>query len=389
MNKELLFLLGNYPSIGGVESITTNLANEFVKMGMGVHIVSFEQTAALEKMNLDNRVKVIVLTKPVLSKTNKETLRKYIYDNKIEIVLNQWCLPFYTTMLLKYAIKDTNCKLIQVHHNNPITNARLKQIESNLEDGCENRLVGFAKWHLINLVSRLSLRYAYSNCEKFVFLSESFLAPFLKYVWICKSSKVAAIPNCFFTESDGVLPIKEKEILYLGRIDFNQKRVRRVIDIWNQLEARYPEWHLTVVGDGPDLGTVKKMVADYRLKRVFFEGFQKADRYFRRAPIMLLVSEYEGFGIVLVEAQSYGCVPVALDSYTALHDIVENHKNGVIIDYPYQLDKFVKEVSKLIEDKETLERCEFNAIKNVEKFKLPCVLNMWLELFNEVCNDKS
>lgn len=102
---------------------------------------------------------------------------------------------------------------------------------------------------------------------------------------------------------------------------------------------------------------------------------------------MLLVSEYEGFGIVLVEAQSYGCVPVALDSYTALHDIVENNKNGVIIDYPYQVEKFVVEISKLIEDKEMLERYEVNAIKNVEKFKLPCVLHMWLELFNEVCNE--
>ena len=38
------------------------------------------------------------------------------------------------------------------------------------------------------------------------------------------------------------LPNKDKELLYLGRIDYNQKRVRRVIDIWNKLEKKYPDW---------------------------------------------------------------------------------------------------------------------------------------------------
>ena len=99
---------------------------------------------------------------------------------------------------------------------------------------------------------------------------------------------------------------------------------------------------------------------------------------------MLLVSEYEGFGIVLIEAQSFGCVPVALDSYSALHDIVINGNNGVIIEYPFQIDKFVSEIAFLIDNKDKLEEYELNAIKSVEKFSLPNVVKMWLKLFEEV-----
>ena len=71
MLHRILILLGKYPSIGGVESITTNLANEFVKLEYAVHIISFEAVCSLENMGLDSRVKVLTLSYPVLSKSNK------------------------------------------------------------------------------------------------------------------------------------------------------------------------------------------------------------------------------------------------------------------------------------------------------------------------------
>lgn len=385
MKRNILFLLGRYPNIGGVESITTNLSNNFVEKGCNVHIVSFEAMCELNKMGLDNKVRTLTLSYPVYSNRNKKILSAYVREHKIDIVINNWCLPFYVTMLIKHSIKDRSCKYIGVCHNHPMTNEKLKDCEIRIEERQGLQILNKLKWYAINFVSRLSLKYVYRNCDRLILLSPSIISPFKKYIWEKKGDKLVSIPNSFESSADGGRYKKEKEILYVGRIDYYHKRVRRVIDIWNQLEARYPDWHLTIVGDGPDMGTLKSMVKTYHLKNVFFEGFEKPDKYFQRAPIMLLVSESEGFGIVLVEAQSYGCVPVALDSYTALHDIVENNKNGVIIDYPYQVEKFVTAISKLIEDKEILERYEINAIRNVDKFKLPCILNMWLELFNEIC----
>lgn len=385
--KSILFLLGRYPSIGGVESITTNMSNAFVEIGYNVHIVSFEAACGLEEMGLDHRVSTLLLSYPVYSNRNKKILSAYVREHKIDVVINNWCLPFYVTRLIKYCIKHTECKYLGVYHNNPLTNARLKNCEIRIEEKQGLQMVNKLKWQAINLASRLSLKYVYRNCDRLVLLSPSFIFPLKKYIWEKNGAKIISIPNSLEGSYSGERYNKDKEILYLGRIDYNQKRVRRVIEIWNQLESRYPDWHLTIVGDGPDMETVKSMVAKYRLKNVYFEGFQKADKYFQRAPMMLLVSEYEGFPLVLVEAQSYGCVPVALDSFTALHDIVENRKNGVIIDYPYQVEKFVSAISKLIEDKEMLEKCEGNAIKNVDKFKLQCVMNMWFKLFKEVCNE--
>lgn len=384
MGRNILFVLGRYPNIGGVESITTNLSNEFVKLGNQVHIVSFEAVCSLNQMGLNDKVKTLTLSYPVYSQSNKKELTAYISENKIEVVMNNWCLPFYVSRLINYCIRNTPCKYLAIHQNDPVTNARLKNCEIRIEEHIGLNIVNKIQWHVINIVSRLSLKYVYHKCDRFVVLSPSFIPPLKKYIWEKNGAKISAIPEAFETEANGNKYEKEKEIIYLGRIDYNQKRVRRIIDIWSHLESIYPEWHLTIVGDGPDMGTVKKKVINYNLKNVRFEGYQKPDKYFKRASIMLLVSEYEGFGIVLVEAQSFGCVPIALDSYSALHDIVKDDVNGIIVEYPFQINRFVSEISSLIENKEKLEKCELNAIKSVDKFRLTNVVKMWLQLFDEL-----
>lgn len=64
---------------------------------------------------------------------------------------------------------------------------------------------------------------------------------------------------------------KIKEIIYVGRLDFVQKRVYRVIDTWNYLEDNFPDWRLTIVGDGDDRQNLENHVKALALKRVFLK----------------------------------------------------------------------------------------------------------------------
>lgn len=388
-NTNILFVLGVYPSIGGVESVVTNLSNDFTDLGMNVHIASFESNCSLEVMNLHSKVKILRLSKPVYSKSNRTLLSRYVKDYHVDFVINDWVLPFYVSMLIKKSIKGTKCKFIQAHQNLPTTNARLKDLEIKMEETNGIHFFDKLRWQAVNLVSRLSLKYVCNVCDKFVLLSPTFISQFARYIWTTDISKMYAIPETFDSTANGTLPKKNKEVLYLGRLDYNQKRVRRVIDIWSELEKKYPDWFLTIVGDGPDMKELKRRTNEYGLQRVSFEGFQKGDKYFSRAAIMLLVSEYEGFGIVLAEAQSHACVPVALDSYTALHDIVENEKNGIILNYPYDKKMFVKAVEGLMLNEERREKMAVNGMETVKRFERPKVVNMWIELFNSLNYNKS
>lgn len=95
----LLFLLGKFPSIGGVETVTAILANEFSARGHEVHVVSFEQVTETPSPALDSRVTLHRLGYPVSSQANLAALRDLLSSRRIDIVINQWCLPFHVTRL--------------------------------------------------------------------------------------------------------------------------------------------------------------------------------------------------------------------------------------------------------------------------------------------------
>lgn len=65
-----------------------------------------------------------------------------------------------------------------------------------------------------------------------------------------------------------------------------------------------PDWHLDIVGDGPDAAALKELAERLRLSNVSFEGFRNPAPYYRRASIFCMTSTFEGFGLVLPEAHA-------------------------------------------------------------------------------------
>ena len=52
--------------------------------------------------------------------------------------------------------------------------------------------------------------------------------------------------------------LKKKQILYVGRIEWRQKRVGRLIDIWKRIYKKFPDWGVGHCGrraDKADIGT--------------------------------------------------------------------------------------------------------------------------------------
>ena len=95
----------------------------------------------------------------------------------------------------------------------------------------------------------------------------------------------------------------------MGRIDYNQKRVYRVIDTLARLEKKHPDWkfynswrwHRT------QEWRVRWLDHDFET-RVIWKASSNLSLYYERASI-LLTSEYEGFLFgFLVECMSFGVI---------------------------------------------------------------------------------
>jgi len=385
MTKNILFLLGTYPSYGGAEKVTTILANEFYKRGYKVSIVSFEQpNPELKEMELSSGIALYKLSYPVYTRKNIDTLSGILETNEIQYLINQWCVPFYVAQLIKKATKGIDCKIISVHHNLPTSNARIKELELKLENRSGNAFIHAIELFGVRLLSRLSLRYAYQVSDAFVVLSHLFIPITNGYIFKSKGSRIRAISNPLAVENTGDILMKQKEILYVGRIEYNQKRVFRVVDAWREVQDDYPGWSLTIVGDGPDRGLLKKRIEDKGIGRAVITGFTNPKPYYERASILLLTSEFEGFGLVIIEGMSYGVVPIVYGSYPSVYDIIESGNNGFVTDVPYSLSETVKYMRELMDKPVLLEKMSRNARESLRRFSVDSIAKQWEDLFENL-----
>ena len=382
----ILFLMGVYPNYGGVEKVSTILANAFIEKGYGVGIVSFEHPHPdLAEKELSKQVSLYSLDFPVYSKTNIRKLHQIITDNRYDIIINQWCVPFYVARLCYKAMKGTHCKMVSVHHNKPDTNARIQDLEIKIENG-EHAILNRIKLAAVKLVSRASLRYTYGKSYEYIVLSPSFIDVAKRFMFLHQSSKISSLSNPLTIEEakDDVLHHKQKIVVCVGRIEYNQKRTFRVARIWKHIEKNHPDWKLVFVGDGPNRKDLENLCSELELKNVKISGFVNPIPYYKSASILIMASQYEGLPLVIVEGQSYGVVPVVLGSYEAVYDIITTGENGIISEMPYNENGMVKDLDCLMADEAKLKVMAENSIENTKRYSLPAIVEEWENLFKVV-----
>lgn len=333
----ILFLM-KYYSLGGVEMVTNVLASRFLDNGCRVSIVSFIEPSNEILCRKDSRIIYYLLSGFNTSKKNIDQLRNILIEEKIDIVINQWGLPYVPIYVLKKASKGLSLKIFSVHHNSPKTNGRLKDIEIAMSE-TNNKfcaLILCMKKVLTYYVTSYSMWYVYQKSDKYILLSDSYIREFLSFTRVKKATKLVVITNPitipYIEEYEKILSYKRKEIIYVGRIDYNQKRVYRVIEVWKLLEKKYPDWKLIIIGDGEEKSKLEEQSFQLGLKRIVFEGFKNPLEYYKYASLLILTSEYEGFPLVIPEGMAWGVVPCVYGSYSAVYDIVKDDVNGIIIE---------------------------------------------------------
>lgn len=176
-------------------------------------------------------------------------------------------------------------------------------------------------------------------------------------------------------------PVKEKSLLWLGRVDDNQKRAKLILPIWKRVSASLKDWQLDVVGDGPELEDLEVEARNQGLERIHFHGRQVPDDYYRRASIFFMTSAFEGFPNTLIEAQSFGAIPVVFDSYPVASWIVQDGESGFLI-APFEVDAMAERIVTLAKDPDRSKFAD-GALESARRFHIDRVGEMWQQLFEE------
>lgn len=374
---------------GGVGRVTTTLGPEFVKSGHGVSYLSLstgeefvDESGITQYFCPDSSSAV--------SNKNLTHVSQLMRNLETDIVINQSGIyPDVVKGLAK--IKPEDVRLLSVHHN--CIRCLLEHHSTIIRENYKHHILfplmnNKGVYYLLKFMNKLKYGQHFKNCirysDRLVLLSEKFIPELTTYIRNYPEHKVAGIPNpAPFKAANKEDLEKENRLLYVGRINFQQKRADRIIDIWKKLYQQYPGWEFDVVGDGAALGDLKKMAVDENLERIHFHGYCDPEPYLKRAKIFTLTSDFEGFGMVLVEAQAFGVVPVVFRCFSAIGDIIKNGTNGVIVE-EYDLNQFAAELKKLMNQEPLRAEMGKAGLDSVKDFAPAAIADKWIRLFEKI-----
>ena len=397
MNKLSICILStdHYPQyLGGIKRVTSILGSEWIRYNCDVCYLTFCSSSFRP-----NYIKGIPQfyfpnVTDINSDENIVFFINLIQQHQIKIILNPHVEDQELTRLTFKIKKTTNVKLVSVLHFSPN-----HQLDITRQSFFNKYLLGdnplkwirdFILWIRFHLIKgkqiqkqqKLWQSTIIQRSDKFVLLSQHFLKYFnteeLKYITFINDPTDNTIKDVEKKTSK-----KEKTAVWCGRMDLNgMKRVDRILRIWEKISPSHLDWKLKLLGSG-DKKYINKLIQNHSIKNVEVVGFCNAYDYYSKASILTLTSTTEGWGMVLVEAQQFGCVPIAFDSYDSINDIIQNGETGFLIK-PFNLNEYAKRLSYIMDHPEVRERISTKAKESVTRFNASCIAQQWIELFNSL-----
>lgn len=209
------------------------------------------------------------------------------------------------------------------------------------------------------LIKKLYLKYFYNRCKKadlIVTVSESTKKDVIQYLEIDRD-KIKVV-NCgidtnkikktnMIGKTGNKIDFSEKYLLYIGDMRKN-KNLINAIKGFECAKSKDAKLKFYIAGAKKfEYDKLKKYVSEHKLEKdVIFLGYvsdEEKEQLYSFAFALLFVSEYEGFGIPILEGAAYE-TPVITSNTSSMNEIAEGYCLTV---NPYKKEDIGNEILKL------------------------------------------
>lgn len=159
-----------------------------------------------------------------------------------------------------------------------------------------------------------------------------------------------------------------------------EKNIGFGIKAMNEIIRSNSKIGLIIVGSGQEEKKLKSLVENLGLtENIKFESWTKdIFSYYKSADLFLLTSNYEGYGLSVIEAMASGC-PVVMTDVGCAGEVIKNEGNGLVVSVGH-IEELVKILKRVIGDKNLREKIKLSGLGSVQEFNS---FKRYLEIYKE------
>ncbi len=345
---KIVFIINSLEGYGGTNRVATLLANELAK---SYCIIILSKYASLNSYELMLNVKDIKFKGNQLTFLN--SCRHYILHEKPDIVIIH-TMSKLTPMLL-------------------LTGLRSKQVWS----------LEHTSFEFHSIIFKLLRKTLYGRLQKIVVLTKADFNIYLNYY-----TSVKLLPNASPLKlSDQLYSVASKKIISIGHL-IHHKGFDRLIRAWSHIERYFPKWSLDIYGDGPDRLVLNKLIVSLKLKNIYIKPPTVDIKIvYDTASFYVMSSRFEGFGMVLIEAQSRGLPIVSFDCPSGPAEIVNDGVDGFLVDNG-NVQLLAEKMIYLMENDQIRQQFSQRALVSAKRFEVSSVIGQWKSLIDNALSPR-
>jgi GalNAc-alpha-(1->4)-GalNAc-alpha-(1->3)-diNAcBac-PP-undecaprenol alpha-1,4-N-acetyl-D-galactosaminyltransferase len=233
-----------------------------------------------------------------------------------------------------------------------------------------------------NKIWQLLMKWTYRYADRVTLLTQNAL-PFYP---ASQGYRSIVMPNPVLTPAPDLTTgslVPRPTVMAMGRLH-PQKGFDLLLPAFAQIQSKYPDWHLTILGEGPMRAELEALRTRLGLvDRVHFLGSVKnVDAHLRQADLFVMPSRFEGFPMALCEAMACGLPILAADCLSGPRDIIREGIDGILVPIE-DIDALAAGLDRLMGDPIQRQQLAQAAPQVLERFGLERVMGMWMDTIKQ------
>lgn len=198
-------------------------------------------------------------------------------------------------------------------------------------------------------------------------------------------NNIVIIPNSLpYSEVPEVTKDERKVSMFVRY--HRQKAIDEAIHAFARVIKKVPDARLEIYGHGSEKDNLIELINQLNLtEHVFIKGYSKnVKKEMAESIVTLMTSEYEAFGLSIIESFINGTPVVSYDCNYGPRDVIQDGQDGFIVKQKDQ-KALAAHIIKLLKNPQQANEMGQKGRENVlDEFTNQAVLDKWLNLFKEL-----